>query len=161
MDPHETVALLLNRPFNISRCTPLMIFEGYLGSSWAFVGHPLGRVGAVLAHLGPFLAQLGPFWAHIGPVLAHLGPHVACLWPLLALLGPVFAHLGRSRGQGDGPNGLHWGGGGNRFYQFWTPKLGPKIDIFGVIFGVPFLVTGEEVPEASLCQFRLPFWSVF
>ena len=145
----------------ISRCTPLMIFEGYLGSSWASVGHPLGRVGAVLAHLGPFLAQLGPFWAHIGPVLAHLGPHVACLWPLLALLGPVLAHLGPNLSKGDGQNGLSWGGGDHLFYQFRTPKLGPKIDIFGDIFGVPFLVTGEEVPEASLCRFRVPFWSVF
>ena len=113
-----------------------MIFEGYLGSSWASVGHPLGRVGAVLAHLGPFLAQLGPFWAHIGPVLAHLGPHVACLWPLLALLGPVFAHLGRSIGKGDGQNGLSWGGRGEAtvFTNSGPPNWDPKL-----IFLVSFL----------------------
>ena len=139
-----------------------MIFEGYLVSSWASVGHPLGRVGAVLAHLGPFLAQLGPFWAHIGSVLAHLGPHVACLWPLLALLGAVFAHLGRSIGKGDGQNGLSWGGGGPTVFTNAGPPNGdPKLIFSGVIFGVPFLVTGEEVLEASLCRFRVPFWSLF
>lgn len=54
------------------------VFEAYLGSSCAYLGHLLGRVGPALLHLGsvlphlePVLALIGPFLPHAGPVLAH------------------------------------------------------------------------------------------
>ena len=39
--------------------------------------------------------------------------------------------------------------------------MGPQIDIFDVILGVPFVVTGEEVLEVFSCRFRAHFGSIF
>ncbi len=59
----------------------------YLGSSWAYLGHLLGRFEPVLPHLGPVLPHLGTILALLGPVLAHLGPVLAPLGGFLAIFG--------------------------------------------------------------------------